>query len=422
MNSSSNHSIIEFVSFIGLDWGDANHAINLLDQGSGQVETLTLPNSPEELHSWLAKLKTRFGGKPVALAIETTKGPLIHLFCNVPWLTIYPIHPATSARYRKAFSPSGAKDDQPDAAVLLDLLVKHRHKLRPLVAEDEQTRRLARLCELRRKTVDHRTDLTNEIRTVLKEYFPQALHLVGEVLHSPLALDFLERWPDLVALKTAKPATIKRFYYEHNVRRPQAIEQRLALITKAVALTTDSAVVSVCVRQLQRLVQQVRIVQKHITTDEKEITAAFKEHPDNALFNNLPGAGAVLAPRLLVGFGTDRSRYADATEFLRYSGVAPVKEKSGSRIWIHWRWNAPRFLRQSVIEWAGQTTMYCSWAKAYYDQQKARGKRHWAILRALAFKWIRILWKCWQTRQPYDEARYLKSLINRKSPLATHAE
>lgn len=421
MNSDSNHNALEFAARIGLDWGDVSHAVALRAATSGQTETLTLPSSPEELRAWLEQLKTRFGGKPVALAIETSKGPLIHLFFDVPWLTIYPIHPATSARYRKAFAPSGAKDDQPDAAVLLDLLIHHRQKLRPLVSEDAATRRLSRLCELRRKTVDHRTQLTNQMRSLLKEYFPQALQLVGEVLHSPLALDFLARWPDLAALKAVRPSTIKRFYYQHNVRRPEAIQQRMELIAKAVALTTDEAIVSVSVRHLQRLIEQLRVVQKHINADEKEIAATFKAHPEASLFNNLPGAGAVLAPRLLVGFGTDRTRYTDATEFLRYSGVAPVKEKSGGRVWIHWRWNAPRFLRQSLIEWAGQSTLYCSWAKAYYDQQKARGKRHWAIVRALAFKWVRILWKCWTSRQPYDESRYLQSLIKRNSSLVPHA-
>jgi transposase len=420
MNAKSNIYEPEFAGFIGLDWGDASHAVALADADGGPVEESTLVHSAEELRAWLQRLESRFGGRSVALALETSKGPLIHLFSHVPWLVIYPIHPATSARYRKAFSPSGAKDDQPDARVLLDLVINQRHKLRPLTLDDGPTRLLGRLCELRRKTVDRRTQLTNTMRAVLKDYFPQALQLVGEVLYSPLALDFLERWPDLLSLKVARPATITRFYYSHNVRRPEAIRERLELIDRAVALTTDDAIVKVGIRQLERLIQELRILQKHILEDEKQIAALFKDHPDAPMFRDLPGAGATLAPRLLAGFGTDRTRYQSATEFLRYSGVAPVKEKSGPRVWIHWRWNAPRFLRQSLIEWAGQTILYCPWAKAYYQHQKAKGKRHWMILRALAFKWVRILWKCWTTRQPYEEARYLQSLIRHKSPFVPH--
>jgi transposase len=421
MNVKSNVGEPEFAAFIGLDWGDARHAVALAGADGRLLQQLTLVHSAEGVREWLQELEKRFGGRPVALGIETSKGPLIHIFSAVPWLVVYPIHPATSARLRRAFTPSGAKDDQPDALVLLDLVVTHRHKLRPLWLDDEATRLLGRMCELRRKTVDRRTQLTNAMRTALKEYFPQVLQLLGEVLYTALALDFLERWPDLLSLKTARQATIKRFYYLHNVRRPEAVQQRLELIQKAVALTTDDAVVKVGVRQVQRLIQELRVLQKHIAEDDRQIAALFKEHPDAPLFRELPGAGAVLAPRLLAGFGTDRTRYQSATEFQRYSGVAPVKEKSGGRVWIHWRWNAPRFLRQSLIEWAGQSILYCQWARTYHQQQKNRGKRHWMILRALAFKWVRILWKCWTTRQPYDEARYLRAFIKQKSPLMAHA-
>ena len=421
MNVKSNVCEPEFAGFIGLDWGDASHAVALAGSDGRLLQQSTLIHSAEDLRAWLETLEKRFGGRAVALAIETSKGPLIHVFSEAPWLVVYPIHPATSARMRKAFAPSGAKDDQPDALVLLDLVIHHRHKLRPLLLDDGPTRLLGRLCELRRKSVDRRTQLTNAMRAVLKEYFPQALQLVGEVLWSPLALDFLTRWPDLLGLKAARPAAVKRFYYAHNVRRPQAIQERLELIARAIALTTDEAIVKVGVRQLQRLVEELRVLQKHILEDDKEIAALFKEHPDAPLFRELPGAGAALAPRLLAGFGTDRTRYQTASEFLRYSGVAPVKEKSGGRVWIHWRWNAPRFLRQSLIEWAGQSILYCAWAREFYQQQKAKGKRHWMTLRALAFKWVRILWKCWTSRQPYEEARYLEALRKRKSSLLPHA-
>jgi hypothetical protein len=95
-----------------------------------------------------------------------------------------------------------------------------------------------------------------------------------------------------------------------------------------------------------------------------------------------------------------------------------VREKSGRQVWIHWRWHAPKFLRQTFVEWAGQTVVHSPWAKAYYLQQKRAGKHHQAILRSLAFKWIRIVWRCWQTRTAYDETRYLEALTRRRTPLA----
>lgn len=105
----------------------------------------------------------------------------------------------------------------------------------------------------------------------------------------------------------------------------------------------------------------------------------------------------------------------------KYAGVAPVREKSGQKQWTHWRWTAPKFLRQSFVEWAGQTVVHCAWAQAYYQQQRRAGKAHHAVLRALAFKWIRFLWRCWKDGVLYDETRYLATLAKRGSPLVTAA-
>lgn len=406
-----------FAALVGLDWGDSQHALAIRDCSSGKTESLTLEHSVENVHAWLKKLEERFGSKPIAIALETSKGPLIHMFMGVPWLTVFPIHPATSARLRLAFNPSGAKDDVPDAHVLLDLLSHHRPKLRPLFSDDAQTRRLGSLCELRRNSVDQRTCFSNQLSSTLKGYFPQALALVGENLCSPMALEFLKRWPDLITLKACRESTLKAFYYKHNVRSSEAVEGRLQLLRQARALTTDEAIILAATRQVARLIRLLAEIQKHIAADEKLIRESFKQHPDAELFRDLPGAGPVLAPRLLVAFGTDRARYESAADLQRYSGVAPVKEKSGGRVWIHWRWNASWFLRQTFVEWACQTARFCPWSKAYYEQQKKRGKSHWAIMRSLAFIWIRILWKCWQTRTPYNESRYLDALRKHQSSL-----
>jgi hypothetical protein len=110
MNPPAPSAPPRFAARIGLDWGDRQHALALRPGDSSTLETSTLDHSAESVRAWLQQIEQRFGGRPVALALETSKGPLIHLFFDVPWLTVYPIHPATSARIRKAFTPSGAKD------------------------------------------------------------------------------------------------------------------------------------------------------------------------------------------------------------------------------------------------------------------------------------------------------------------------
>lgn len=407
------------VAWIGLDWGHHTHAFVLQD-GAGPPEAGTLPHTAEALHAGLGDLEKRFGARPVALALEASRGAVIHALVQYPWLTIYPINPVTSARYRSAFTPSGASDDLPDARVLLELARDHAAKLRPLEIQDPQTLKLAGLVEARRATVDRRTQVLNQLTSLLRTYYPQALELVGQ-LDTELAVDFLSRWPDLITLKTVKPGRIKRFYYAHQLRRPQVLAARLQLIHRAVALTTEDARVSVAVLPLRCRLDQLRAWRKHVAILEAEIKTVFAAHPEAALFRALPGAGPALAPRLCVALGTLRPLYPDPASRQKHAGLAPVREKSGQSLWTHWRWLAPVFLRQNWVEWAGQTVRYSAWAKIYYQRMQAKGKGHHAILRALAFKWIRLLWKCWQTRTPYDEARYLKQLVHRKSPNALPA-
>jgi transposase len=407
-------------AWIGLDWGDKEHAFAIQDT-AGKSEDGTLPHSAENLHNWLQKLGERYGARPVALAVEASRGAVIHALLEYPWLMIYPVNPITSARYRSAFTPSGAKDDLPDAKVLLELVRDHAAKLRPLEAQDAVTVKLAGLVEGRRKLVDRRTQLILQVQSLLKTYYPQALEVAGD-LKSNVALAFLKRWPDLISLKVAKPATIKRFYYQHQVRSQGLVEQRLALIAQAKALTTDDARVGVAVLYLRALLDQLEIFHQHIPRFDKAIEQTFAEHADRDLFRNLPGAGRQLAPRLCVAFGTLRPLYPDPASMQKHSGVAPVREKSGNQIWTHWRWQASTFLRQTFVEWAGQTVLYSDWAKVYYQRMIKKGKKHSMILRALAFKWIRVLWKCWQDRRPYDEDRYLKQLLHRKSPNAVHTK
>ena len=156
---------------------------------------------------------------------------------------------------------------------------------------------------------------------------------------------------------------------------------------------------------------------KAIKRFDIEIESVAKQHKDYALFTALPGAGPSLAPRLLVAFGEQRERYNSAADIQKYSGIAPVTERSGKKHWVHWRWQCPTFLRQTFVEWAAQTINKSFWAGEYYRQQRVKGSMHQAAVRSLAFKWIRILFRCWQTQTSYDEVVYLKALERRGSPL-----
>ena len=201
------------------------------------------------------------------------------------------------------------------------------------------------------------------------------------------------------------------------MRSPEVIARRIQAIRAALPLTTDEGVIAPNALLVQALVAQLRVTVQAITDFDTAIAQRAQSHPDFPLFQALPGAGPVFASRLLVGFGEQRERYPSATALQQYAGIAPVTERSGKKSWVHWRLQCPKFLRQSFVEWAAESIRHSFWAQVYYQQQREKGKAHQAAVRALAFKWIRILYRCWQERTPYDEATYLQALTRRGSSL-----
>ena len=408
----------QLAAWVGLDWADTRHAVSLQVTGSDTVEHYTIEHTPDALQEWLADLRRRFGGCRVGICLETSRGPVVYALLEHDFVVLYPVNPKAFKDFRSAFSPSGATDDPTDADLLREMLMKHGDRLRPWLPDDPDTRTLARLTQARREAVDLRTRLTQKLRAELKGYFPQALEWTGSDLTRPLATDFLLKWPTLEAVQRARPHTVRKFYYAHNCRRGDLIEARLEAIRTATPLTTDSAIIETSVLTVQMLARQIQALGPSIARYEEEIARRFEAHADAELFSSLPGAGAALAPRLLSAFGTDRDRFDSATEVQQVTGIAPVTERSGKRTWVHWRWSASTFVRQSFHEFARLSIHHSEWARAYYELQRERGKGHHAALRALAFKWIRILFRCWKDSVPYDEARYLRALRKRGSSLA----
>jgi len=404
---------LEFAAFVGIDWADRQHVWALREIGSSTIEQGQMAHTPEAVDQWAVELERRFAGRPVAVALEQSRGPLVFMLSKYAHLVLFPVHPSATANYRKSFRPSGAKDDPYDASLLLDLLLRHGEKLRPLQPDTTETRTLQFLVEERRKLVNEKSRYSNRLTAHLKLYFPQVPDWFEQV-SSEIAGDFLERWPTLEKLQRAKPVTIHRFLCDHNSRDPEKIESRLAEIRRAVPATHDVAVVtasSTAAIALVRILKQVRLA---IAGYDQQIEELARTHPDFALFDSLPGAGPVLVPRLIAALGTQRERYQSAQEIQCYSGVAPVVARSGQQHWVHWRWSCPKFLRQTFQEWAVHSLAQSQWARDYYEQKRAQGKSHQSVIRALAFKWIRILFRCWKDRAPYDERFYQRALAQHR--------
>lgn len=410
----------QYAALIGIDWADAKHDICLIEMATGQPEASILRHSSKTIDEWATALHVRFNGQPIAVCLEQSRGPLVFALMKYDFLTLYPINPSTLAKYRQAFSPSRHKDDAVDAAYLAELLLHHREHLRAWQPDSQQTRTLRYLVEHRRRLVDDRTRLSNRLTALLKLYFPQVLEWFPD-LRTDLVCDFLRRWPALETLGKVRRETLLKFFRQHHSVRAETLQKRVEAIKASQPLTTDRAVINSSVVMTRALVAQMQSTLVAIKEFDSEIETICAVHQDFALLKSLPGAGKVYASRLVVALGSDRERWHSADEVARVSGIAPVVERSGKSCRVRWRYFCPKFLRQSFHEYAGESVRHSFWARAYYDEQRARGKSHQAATRALAFKWIRIIYRCWKTRTAYDEVKYLEGLRKKGSTLLNYA-
>ena len=410
----------DFSALIGVDWADKKHDVCEVPVGTKKYLYSVISSKPQSLHDWAISLKERYPDKPVALVCELKKGPLIFALSKYEHITIFPVNPSTVAKYRKAFSPSGAKNDPTDAFIQTEILTLHMDKLTPIEPESAEVRILAQLLEYRRKLVQDRVDLSNRITAVLKNYYPHVLDWFKEK-DTVIFCDFIIKWPSLMEAKKARKQTLTNFFNQHNSRYTSVNDKRIDEIKSALALTDDQGVIYPNKIMIEILVHQLKLLIEGINKIDGEIKCQYKDQEDRLIFDSFPGAGPQLAPRLLVAFGANRSRYNAAEDLQKYAGIAPVVEQSGQKKWTHWRYSCPTFLRQTFVEWAGQTVRYSFWARAYYEQQIAKGRPHNTVIRSLAFKWIRIAFRCWKTRKPYDESTYLNALKKRNSPLLKNA-
>jgi len=166
------------------------------------------------------------------------------------------------------------------------------------------------------------------------------------------------------------------------------------------------------------LAGMLRPLHKALSHLDQQIQHAMDQHPDAALVRSWPGAGPALAPRLLVAFGTHRERFGSATEVAQFYGIAPVVQQSGNTKTVHMRHRCPKFGRQTFHENAACALKKEPWAKCFYENHKNRhdGKHHQAC-RALAYKLVRIYFRCWKDRKPYQPDQYLQALQKHGSPL-----
>lgn len=400
---------------IGLDWAKNKHDTCLVAE-DGTLEYGSIEQDQIKLNHWLDYLRGRFKGRRIAICMEAGRDPLLWRLEAHEQVDLFVVNTTTAARYRKTFTPSGDKNDQRDAASLLDLIRRHPEKVklhRPASPED---RAMDQLTKARRQAVDRRTGVISSLREVLELYYPVASKLL-ENLGTAMAIDFLRKWPDPKQLSKAREATLVKFFHQHNSRSQKRIDDRLALIKQCVSVTEEPRLLTVSHMRIEEHLSEMESLNRSIKQYEDALECAFEAHEKKHLFEGLPGAAKALAPRLLAAFSIHNPK--DANEMQLICGIAPIRVQSGQRMCTFMRQQCPKFLRQSFHEYAGASAKSSLWAKAFYDDQtKTKKSGSNAAKRALAYKWIRVLTACWISNTPYNEMKYIAQLQRRNSPLA----
>lgn len=396
----------ELEHFVGFDWSEDKHDVVVVDRGGKAVLTLTFADTAEgwaELRQRLAPL-----GK-VGVAIETSRGPAVERLLAAGY-AVYPMNPKSATRYRDRKAPSGAKDDTLDAWSFADALRTDGHAWRPLRPEDPQTQLLRLLCRDEIALIEQRTALANQLRHALREYYPAAVEAFDDWT-MPAAWEFVLRFPTPQELAQAGKRRWEKFLHIHRLARPTTYEKRLEVFARAAAFVSPSESVTAAKSLLaMAIVTQLRTLEKLLKDYRRRIEQAFADHPDSDIFNSLPGGGQKLAPRLLGELGANREVFESAESLQRHAGTAPVTRKSGKNRCVFVRRMCNKVLRATVHLWADESRRSCAWADAYYRRKKSQGASHAQAIRCLGQRWLKIVWRMWQERTCYDEARHMRSL------------
>lgn len=393
--------------FAGFDWASRHHQVVIVNGRGEIVADFAFDHTAAGWELWRQKAK-EFA--PLAVCIETSQGALIERLLQTENCAVFPINPKAGKSYCTRKAPSGVKTDFRDAWAFADALRVDGHSWKQLEASDPMMVELRLLCRDEVALIEERTALINQLRRALEEYYPTALAAFDDWTVAN-AWNFVQRFPTPAALTKAGPRQWQKFLHSHRLYRPETAQKRLALFAKALEFTAGDSITNAKSRLAQTRAKQLLLLQSEIEGYRQKIEQLFAQHPDHDLFGSLPGAGPKLAPRLLAEIGENRATFKDAQSLQCYAGTAPISFQSGQLHKARIRWDCNTTLRSTVHLWADLSRQQCPWAQVYYKAARNRGKTHACALRCLGQRWLKILWRMWQSGSSYDPELHAKNQL-----------
>jgi transposase len=401
--------------YVGIDWSEEKHDVVFMNEQGGVIGQLTMSHSATGLQN-LEKTRRYLGLErdECLVALETAHNLLIDFLWAQGYRQVYVIPPSVIKSCRGRYGSSGARTDRRDGRLIADVLRTDRSRLQPWRPDGVLTQQLRAKVKLQLYLTRNSVRWSNRLRAVLLRYYPAALHIFSS-LSTQIALRFIMTYPDPQAAAKVSRAEFETFAQQHGYSQPKKLPACFARLQQPYPEAQPETVL-VYRAEAELLAQLLlRLVQAKNET-LRELSALFQQHPDQAIFASLPGAGDLLAPALLSKFGDDRQRFASPASLQALAGTCPVTDASGKRKVIKFRRGCDREFRWIVQQWALNSLTESVWAQAYWQQVRPGCASDNHAYRCLGNRWLAIAWKLWQTRQPYDESYHLQQRALRSKP------
>ena len=387
--------------FAGLDWASQTHAVCIIDAQGAVHKRFDIDHTAVGLTE-LRRHLAAAGSPPVA--IERPSGLIVDALVEAGFIVI-PIHPNAVKATRPRYRSHGAKSDASDAYLLADLLRTDGHRFKPLAPQGDEIRALRALVRGRDDLVATRVQLANQLRSLLDSFWPGAVSIFADV-DSPIALAFVERYPTPESASRLGPKRMAAFCAQHAYCGRRTAEELLTRLHQAPIAGTGELEADAkgelarsLARTLARLVEQIRLLTSRI---EHHVASL----DDGRIVMSFPRAGRICAAQILAELGSVRERFNSDAQLAAEAGVAPVTYQSGKSKSVTFRWACNHRLRAALTCMADNSRHASTWANRLYTAARTRGCDHPHAIRILARAWVRILWRAWIDRKPYDPAHH----------------
>lgn len=398
--------------YLGIDWADESHVVWVEDEQGAPILTHTVPHTPAGFAEWGRWLhEQRAAGIELWAALERPDGRVVDFLLDHD-IVVFPVNPKALDRARERVRVSGAKSDPFDARVLAGFIRKDHAELRPLQPNSPAAQELKLLARDHARLLRQQTRLLNQLTATLKEHYPRALEVCPD-LTTARAQAFLAAFPTPAAVAALTETRWARWARSH--RLPAAETARLWPVLQAPQLPVPAHVVRAKARLVAALCAQLAPTLAAVAEYRALLSDFFAHLPTAAWARTLPGAATgTTVPWLVAEIGDARERWASAADLQSTGGVVPCTKASGKHKAVLFRFGCNKWLRTAAHQLAWISLPKSEWARAYYDRHRAQGHSHHHALRALAAKWLKIIFACSRRQVPYDETYHLATMARQQ--------